>query len=150
EKWPHDKAPVAVSLSSLAYLWSLVGDRAEARRAIDQTLLHLGDLGRPYPPLYKDSVHLSLGFSLLEAREPERAVHHAEQALEAVLELGRVPCHEHKIALYLAGEAALDAGHEESGWHYLSHLQRNYYCGWEDLRDLLLAVRTSGMVNWLA
>lgn len=150
EDWPLDKAPIALSSSALAYLWSLMGDRREAGRAIETTLAHLGDLDGGYPACYRHEVHLSLGFSLLELEEPERAFHHAERALEALDGIDQRPRHEHKMALYLAAHAALDAGSADAGSHYADQLQGTYYPGLAGIRDLLVAVRTCGMVNWLA
>jgi hypothetical protein len=127
------------------------GRLAEAVRGLERAAgiaRTTGDAG--YPACYRHEVHLSLGFSLLELEEPERAFHHAERALEALAGIDQRPRHEHKMALYLAAHAALDAGSADAGSHYADQLQGTYYPGLAGIRDLLVAVRTCGMVNWLA
>jgi tetratricopeptide (TPR) repeat protein len=147
--WPTDKAPRALCLSALAYLWSLMGDRREAGRAIEATLFHCSHLGA-YPSFYRRDVHLSLGFSRLELGDAEGALGDAVRALRLLDTEAPGSRHEHKMALYLAAESALDAGFIDSGLHYADQLQQTYYPGRRDIRGLLAAFRTSGMVNWLA
>lgn len=147
--WPTEKAPLALCLSTLAYLWSLAGDRREAGRAIEETLSHCRDLDA-FLTWYQRDVHLSLGFSRREMGNPGRALHHAERVLALVDEGGPEKRHEHKMALYLAAEAAFDSGVVDAGMHYADELQRSYYPGQKDLRTLIRTFRTSGLVNWLA
>ena len=137
-------SPRALSFGVLAYGATLLNDHQASRRYVREAEALL-DQSRF--SLYESSVHLNLGYAAMERREPDQAGMHAQQALTC---LPLAPSHDHKAALYLAGEAALQGGCRADGEHFLDELQRQYFPGFPRITDLLVALRTSAFVNWLA
>ncbi len=136
--------PPSLSLGALAYGASLLNDHQASRWYVHETEALL-DQSRS--SLYDGAVHLALGYTALERREPDQAGMHAHQALAC---LPLAPSQDHKAALYLAGEAALQSGSRANGEHFLDELQRLYFPQLPHITDLLAALRTSAFVNWLA
>lgn len=145
--WPAE-APLALSTSLLAYAHSLAGDRRaacrHALRALDEAQTD------PPPVLYRSPIRLNVGYALLESGEAEGAYHQAIEAERAVAEAGKDLCHEHKMALYLGAEAAFDTGRKDDGEALAQRLWVGYYPDVRGLGDLLRAISTYRLVNWLA
>jgi hypothetical protein len=138
--WMHDEAPIELAWGAIAYANALLGCRTAARSFVESAT----PVDTRFP-LYHGSLHLNIGFTYLELREPERA--HAQGSL--ALASARAPSHGHKNALYLLGESASLLDRSDEAHLYFDTLCRTYY---PSLRftDLLLAIRTSELVNWLA
>ena len=134
----------SLSLGALAYGASLLLDHRASRRYVHEAETLFDQSSSSF---YDGSVHLTLGYAALERREPEQAGMHARQALAC---LPLAPSHDHKAALFLAGEAALQSGCRSDGEHFLDELQRLYFPQLPNVTDLLVALRTSAFVNWLA
>lgn len=137
-------SPPSMSLGALAYGAALLNDHRASRRYMRETET-LFDQSRA--SVYDGSVHLSLGYTALERCEPDQAGMHARKALSC---LPLAPSHDHKAALYLAGEAALQTGSRADGEHFLDELQRLYFPQFPGVTDLLIALRTAAFINWLA
>lgn len=137
-------SPPSLSFGALAYGASLLHDHRASRRYVHETEALFDPSSSS---VYDGSVHLTLGYAALERREPDQAGMHAQQALAC---LPLAPSHDHKAALFLAGEAALQSGSRAEGEHFLDELQRLYFPQLPNVTDLLVALRTSAFVNWLA
>lgn len=150
DRWPGNGTPLALSTSGLAYDRALDGDRAGARHWLRESrrLLRGESAGRI--KIHDAAVLLNSGFALQEIGEREEALLDAEATVEHLRTIEAVPCHEHKMALYLAGEAAADLGRAQRRDNYFAQLLQIYYPDHWDLRGLLQAVRTTGLVNWMA
>ena len=138
------KVPPLLSLGALAYGASLLHDHRASRRYVHETEALFEQSSSSF---YDGPVHLALGYTALELCEPEQASIHARQALAC---LPLAPSHDHKAALFLAGETALQSGCRSDGEHFLDELQRLYFPQLPNVTDLLVALRTSAFVNWLA
>jgi len=139
--WMHDEAPIELAWGAIAYANALLGCRTAARSFVESA----SPVDTRFP-LYHGSLHLNSGFTYLELREPERAYAQGSLALASVT---TAPSHGHKNALYLLGESASLLDRSDEARLYFDTLCRTYY---PSLRftDLLLAIRTSELVNWLA
>lgn len=136
-------SPPAMSLGAMAYGAALLNDHRESRKYVRETEALL-DQRRA--SVYDGSVHLALGYTALELGEPDQAGMHAQKALS---DLRLAPSHDHKAALYLAGEAALQTGARADGEYFLDELQRLYFPQFPGVTDLLVALRTTAFINWL-
>jgi tetratricopeptide (TPR) repeat protein len=145
--WPAE-VPLALSTSLLAYAHALAGDRRAARRHALRALEEA--LAEPTPVLYRSPIRLNVGYALLECGEAEGAYDQANEAERAVAEAGKDLCHEHKMALYLGAEAAFDIGREDDGEALAERLCVGYYPDARGLGELLRAISTYRLVNWLA
>jgi tetratricopeptide (TPR) repeat protein len=147
DDWPHELAPVTLPLSVLSYASALLGRTADSIRYGHETE---GLLPAAASPVYDGSVNLNLGYAALEREEADRAYLHGAEALLSVSHLGQTPSHEHKSALYLLGQSALGLDRLSEAESSFQALSRTYYPKDVDVSDLLMILRTSSCVNWLA
>lgn len=75
---------------------------------------------------------------------------HGLRTLEALRGQERGLAHEHKSALYLAGECLLNMDRAEEGAYYFRQLANDYYNANDTFFRSLLHYRTGDLVNWLA
>lgn len=145
--WAAERAPVTLPFSVLSYGSALAGKKADARRYIRETEEVQGDT---VLSIYDSSVNLNLGYAALELEDIDRAYLYGAGALLSVSQAGMTPSHEHKSALYLLGQSALDLDRRAEAEQSFRLLSRTYYPKDVDVSDLLMTLRTSAFVNWLA
>lgn len=128
--------------STLGYCLSLQGHQDEGLKLLEEALDDMASLGcRVYEPVLR----LNLGFSLLEGVDLDGAIAQGEVALKL---LETHP--EAKFAYYLLGEGHAQRGAGRKAEEYFEILQKTWYPQYPELARMLLACRTSPLLNWLA
>jgi len=100
---------------------------------------------RRLSPAYARLPHLALSVAFLDLNRLQRAVRHGRAALNAADAEG--DGESAKMALYLLGEAAKQAGDYSLARTYFGVLQTRYYPENSRLADVLLTVDTRQLVN---
>lgn len=138
-------AALVITMSTLGYCLSLVGDYSESRWLLEETLNAIATA--PSCKVYEPSIRLNLGFASLEWGDCDQALDHAKAALAATEE--RKLATEAKFIYYLLGEAYVQVGASRDAKDCFEILEREYYPQYPGLSDLLLSCRTSQFLNWL-
>lgn len=139
----HELPHTVMTKSTLGYCLSLQGRQDEGLRLLEEALDDMTSLGcRVYEPILR----LNLGFSLLEGVDLDGAIAQGETALQLL----ETQDPEAKFAYYLVGEGHAQRGAGRQAEEYFEILQKRYYPQHPGLAQILLACRTSPMLNWLA
>jgi tetratricopeptide (TPR) repeat protein len=141
----EEQSHTVMTKSTLGYCLSLQGRQREGLSLLEEALVDLADLDcRAYEP----SLRLNLGFALLEGGDLEGAIAQGRAALQLLEEQGSKG--DAKFAYYLLGEGHAQRGAGRQAEEYFEILQKRYYPQYPGLAQMLLACRTSPMLNWLA
>jgi tetratricopeptide (TPR) repeat protein len=135
----------ALTISAYGYCAALLGDWAESLWLMDESQAALETLPCG---IYEPAIRLSLGFAHLERGESEEALDQGLTALKVIDHLKVAD--EEKFARYLVGESLAQKGDVQEALDHFEILQKTFFPEHTDLPEVLVSVRTSQWLNWLA